>query len=129
MRSRILLNTLSAPPPVGSLRESVLAHLIFQMEQAEHYRFTIMAELELDKEKAVNMFSDYFKLAFPFVESSEKQKSDQMAAIMKREIASGPLAMTPLKAKKMRSRMRRPDPSVKRTNALMRSIGSDMVLQ
>lgn len=100
-----MLKTLSAPPQRGSLRESVLILLMMKLETIEHARFRALAQITVDKNKGIEAFEEYMKIAFPYLEASKKQERKSSIEILKQEIGRGALVVKPVTSPNMRSRV------------------------
>lgn len=101
-----MLRTASAPPPMGSLRESVLLMALMMQETVEHAKFRASAQLTLDGEKGMEAFEEYMKVAFPYLETQKKRDRQAHIALMNEEIRRGAIAVTPMAVPKMKSRLR-----------------------
>lgn len=104
-RANLLFKTLRAPPEYGSLRESVLTLLQMKLETIEHARFRALAQIIIDKEKGVDAFEEYMKIAFPYLEATKKQERRHVIEKLQKEVYKGPIAVTPMEMPKMKSRV------------------------
>ena len=95
-RANLMLRTLQAPPPPGSLREWLLILLLDRMEDIEHARFRALAQIIIDKESGIEAFEDYMKIAFPSLENRKKAQAQQVHDALRGWVAQGPLKVTPL---------------------------------
>jgi len=100
-----MLRTLRAPPPEGSLRESVLLLALMQEEIIEHARFRAAAQLQLDEEGGMKAFEDYMKLAFPYLESSRKAEFASAYRMLEEEVRRGPVGVRALLPSRLTSRV------------------------
>lgn len=100
-----MLKTLTAPPPRGSLRESVLILLMMKQETIEHARFRALAQITIDKNKGIEAFEEYMKIAFPYLEASKKQERSQHIEHLKREVSRGALVVKPVTNPNLKSRV------------------------
>ena len=91
-----MLKTLQAPPRLGSLQEWVLILTLDRLEDIEHARFRALAQLIADKEKGVEAFEDYMKIAFPSLEGRKSAQKEQAKEALKQWVATGPLKVKPL---------------------------------
>ena len=105
-RINLLLRTLQEPPKKGTLRESALVLLLMQQEGIEHARFRAMAQIVIDQKAGIEAFEEYMKLAFPYLEASKAKDKAQFIDLMKREVAQGPLVVTPQEQPKARSKLK-----------------------
>lgn len=101
-----MLKTLQAPPPKGSLQECALILLLDRLEDIEHARFRALAQIVIDKEKGVEAFEDYLKLAFPSLALRKKEREQEIHKALKAWTGAGPLKVTPLSVPTGRSRMK-----------------------
>lgn len=77
-----------------------------KLENIEHAKFRAQAQIFMDKDKGVEAFEEYMKIAFPYLESAKKRdKADHIKALEK-WVKGGPLKITPMLAPKMQSRMK-----------------------
>jgi hypothetical protein len=74
-------------------------------ESIEHARFRALAQIIVDKEKGIKAFEDYMKLAFPYLEAAKRKERSSHVDILKQEIARGAIAVRPMQAPKVRSRV------------------------
>jgi len=100
-----LLKTLRAPPETGTLRESVLTLLMMKLETIEHARFRALAQITIDKEKGVEAFEEYMKIAFPYLEATKKQERKGVIEKLQREVSRGAIVVRPMQNPMMKSRM------------------------
>lgn len=101
----MLLRTIGAPPEVGTLRESVLTLLVMKLETIEHARFRALAQITLEKEKGVEAFEEYMKIAFPYLEATKKHERRSHIEKLQSEIHRGPIAVRALATPQLKSRM------------------------
>lgn len=76
-----------------------------KLETIEHARFRALAQITIDKEKGVEAFEEYMKIAFPYLEATKKKERKDHIEILKREVAKGPLSIRALTTPKLRSRI------------------------
>jgi len=100
-----LLQTLRAPPKVGSLLESVLILLLMKQENIEHARFRALAQIMINQEKGVEAFEEYMKMAFPYLEATKRKQSEGVAKMIDAEIRRGAFAITPQAQTPIKSKM------------------------
>ena len=102
-----MLASLQAPPKVGSLQEWVLILLQYKLEDIEHARLRAVVQVLVDKEKGVDAFEDYMKIAFPYLEGRKKQQKEEAMKGLMDWINTGPLKVTPMQdAQRVKSRLR-----------------------
>jgi hypothetical protein len=102
----LLLRTLRAPPRRGSLQEWVLILTLYRLEDIEHARFRALAQVTIDKDKGIEAFEDYMKVAFPSLESRKKEQATEAHSALKQWVGTGPIKVTPLQMPKARSRLK-----------------------
>jgi hypothetical protein len=107
VRANLLFRTLSEPPRKGSLRESALMLLMMKLETIEHSRFRALSQIIIDQEKGVEAFEEYMKLAFPYLEAVKERDKEKLLRVLKREVAGGPLMITPMKQPMVQSRLQK----------------------
>lgn len=95
-RANLLLRTLQAPPPRGSLQEWALIFLLDRLEDIDHARFRALAQLTIDKKEGIKAFEDYMNIAFPSLAIRKKQKEEEAKAVMKEWVNRGPMKVVPL---------------------------------
>lgn len=102
----MLLRTLQAPPPKGSLQEWTLIFLLERLEDIEHARFRALAQLLIDQKTGAEAFEDYMKIAFPSMTARKEQSNNQVKQVLKDWTSKGPLKITPLTAPQGRSKLK-----------------------
>lgn len=131
-RATLLLRTLRAPPPKGSLQESALILYLIRQEDIEHARFRALAQIIVDKKKGVETFDDYMKIAFPYMESVKAKEKSEVIEQLKKEISRGAIGITPIVAQKIKSKLKskvaqRQVPQTREeSNALYKRMGSTL---
>ena len=105
-RANLLLETLRAPPPKGSLQESALILLLMKLESIEHARFRALAQITVDKDKGVEAFEEYMKIAFPYLDAAKRRDRKEFTDLLQQEIMRGPLRVIHVAQKKVRSRLK-----------------------
>jgi hypothetical protein len=124
-----LFSLLREPPERGSLQESVLMAFVLKKEQVEHSRLRALAQAIISKEKGKEVFDDYMKVAFPWLETSKKKEHEDHVRILKEEVKKG-LVIRPLQESRVKSRFKTrvvereaPARSVEDQNALYKKLG------
>lgn len=118
------------PPLKGSLRESALILLLMRLENIEHAKFRAQAQIHLDPEKGVEVFEEYMKVAFPYLESAKKQEKADHIKALEAWTKQGPMVVTPMLSPKLQSRMkhriidRDVKPNPERADRLYKKMGS-----
>jgi hypothetical protein len=88
------------------VRESLLVLYVLKREQIEHARTRVLAQTLVDKDKGVEAFEQYRKVAFPWAEAHAKAADRKMVERLMNEVGAGALAVRPLEGAPMRSRLR-----------------------
>lgn len=105
-RAQLLMSTLREPPKFGSVRETVLIMFTLMQERGNHARLRALVQSIVDKEKGVEAFEDYMKVAFPWIETAKgRERLDHMKKLMN-EVKRGPLAVAPMAMPRVSSRLR-----------------------
>jgi hypothetical protein len=102
----VLLATLREPPKRGSVRELVLSLFVLKRQQVEHARLRALAQIGMDKEKGVEAFNDYMKVAFPWVEQTKKKDDEKTKKALMEEVRRGGLKVIPIAETQFKSRLR-----------------------
>lgn len=81
---------------------------VLKRDLIEHARLRALATSIINKEKAVEIFEEYRKEAFPWVDTQKKRENDAMVQILQNEVKRGAMGIKPLweATKKVRSRMK-----------------------
>jgi hypothetical protein len=99
--------SLREPPPRGSPQESILMRFVLKKEEVEHARLRALAQAIIEKDKGKEVFDDYMKVAFPWLENQKGRDADVHRRILMDEVKRGGLAIKPLwEDTKMRSRLK-----------------------
>lgn len=80
--------------------------LLVQLETIEHARFRALSQIVIDKEKGVEAFEEYMKLAFPYLSSMKRRDKDEALAKLNEAVRQGPLVVTPSGSKPAKSRLK-----------------------
>jgi hypothetical protein len=80
--------------------------LMMKLETIEHSRFRALSQIIIDQEKGVEAFEEYMKLAFPYLEAVKSRDKEKYIDMLKREVARGPMLVTPMKQTQLRSRLK-----------------------
>ena len=127
-----MLATLREPPPVGSLRESVLLLLLVQKDRIEHAATKMLTQAQINPEAGPKAFDEYIKIRYPYLETAKKREHDEVINILKSEVGKGPLVITPLGDPSVKSKIYRKIERAEHENAaevasrLMTKIGRVM---
>lgn len=101
-----MLRTLQAPPPLGSLQEWVLITLVDKAETIDLAKFRALAQLIVDKDKGIEAFEEYMKIAFPGFESRKNREKENIHKELKEWTSSGPIKVTPMEEQRGRSKLK-----------------------
>lgn len=115
-----MLRTLRAPPQPGSVRESVLLMALMMEENIEHAKFRAAQQLQLDKDKGVEAFEEYMKIAFPYLDTVKRRDRAKFIEILQQELSRGPLRVSALAQPKLRSRLKQQQIRNRRTVPMTR---------
>lgn len=74
-------------------------------ETIEHARFRALAQITIDKEKGIEAFEEYMKIAFPYLEASKKKERGDHIKALQHWVSKGPIGVQPLVMPKMKSRL------------------------
>jgi len=77
-----------------------------RLENIEHAKFRAQAQIHMDPEKGVEVFEEYMKIAFPYLESAKKQEKADHIKALESWTKRGPMVITPMLSPKMQSRMK-----------------------
>lgn len=102
----MLLMTLREPPPKGSLQESLLILLVLKKEHIEHARLRTLAQAIINKEKGPEVFEEYRKTAFPWVETQKKRDQQDHVRILAEEVKRGALGIRALWGDESKTKVR-----------------------
>jgi hypothetical protein len=80
---------------------------VLKKEQIEHARLRALALAIISKDKGKEVFDDYMKVAFPWLETQKMRDRGDHVRILLDEVKKGGLSIRPLwQETKMRSRLR-----------------------
>lgn len=77
-----------------------------RLEDIEMARFHALAQIIVDKEKGVEAFERYTKIAFPGFESRKRRTDDDFKKQLRDWVKTGPLKVTPMQTPQGKSRMK-----------------------
>lgn len=80
--------------------------LLMKLEAIEHAKFRAMSQINVDKDKGVEAFEDYMKIAFPYIEAQKGRDKQEHLERLKQEIGRGPVSITAVMQTKMRSKLK-----------------------
>jgi len=105
-RANLLLRTLRAPPPKGSLQEWALVFLLERLESIEHARYLALVQVIIDKEAGAERFDDYMNIAFPALALRKKQRDEETKKVLRWWVDRGPMTVTPLAPLTLKSKLK-----------------------
>jgi hypothetical protein len=76
-----------------------------KLETIEHARLRALAQVIIDKDKGIEAFEEYMKIAFPYLEATKRRDKEDHIRLLQREVGRGPLKVTPVESPAMKSRM------------------------
>jgi hypothetical protein len=79
---------------------------VLKKEQIEHARTRVLAQILVDKDKGVEAFEQYRKVAFPWAEAQAKAADRNMVERLLAEVRAGALSVQPLEGAPVRSRLK-----------------------
>ena len=79
---------------------------VLKKEQIEHARLRALAQAIIAKDKGKEVFDEYMKVAFPWLETQKMRDKDAHILILTEEVKKGGLSVKPLWQEKMRSKLK-----------------------
>lgn len=80
---------------------------VLKKEQVEHARLRALAQAIVEKDKAKEVFDDYMRVAFPWLETSKRREKDDIIKVLQGEVKKGAMGIKPLwQGERMRSRLK-----------------------
>lgn len=101
-----MLMTLRSMPRHGSIQESVLSLVILKKEEIEAAKTRALLQGMLKQEAGPEAWTDFFKLAFPWVHVAKKRDEADIIKRLQEEVKRGPLQITAQHEKSFRSRLK-----------------------
>ena len=101
----MLFAALREPPERGSLQESILMLYVLKKEQVEHARLRALAQAIINRDKGKEVFDEYMKVAFPWLETQKKRDASDHMRLLEQEVRRQ-LVIKPLAQKTVKSRLR-----------------------
>lgn len=83
----------------------MLTLLVVKRETIEHARFRALAQIVIDKEKGIEAFEEYMKIAFPYLEATKKKERRDHIQHLQREVSRGAMTVRPVQAPTFKSRV------------------------
>lgn len=100
-----MFSTLREPPKKGSLRESVLLLYVLKREDISYMRDLAVAQMQISKEKGVELFNEYRQKMFPWVDKAQEREKDFHKNLLAQIVKNGPISVTPLHTPQAKSRL------------------------
>lgn len=69
---------------------------VLKKEQVEHARLRALAQAIIAKEKGKEVFDEYMKVAFPWLETQKKRDKDDHMKLLMDEVKKGGMSVRPL---------------------------------
>jgi hypothetical protein len=79
--------------------------LVVKLETIEHARFRALAQIVIDKEKGIEAFEEYMKIAFPYLEATKKKERGDHIKHLQKEVSRGALSVRAIENPTMKSRV------------------------
>jgi hypothetical protein len=79
---------------------------VLRREQIEHARTRVLAQILVDKDKGIEAFEPYRKVAFPWADRQAMATDRRMVERLLAEVKAGALSVQPLEGAPMRSRLK-----------------------
>jgi hypothetical protein len=80
---------------------------VLKKEQVEHARLRALAQAIIEKDKGKEVFEEYMKVAFPWLETQKEREKEDHVRILMNEVKQGGLTVQPLwQEQRMRSRLK-----------------------
>ena len=76
-----------------------------KQETIEHARFRALAQIVIDKDKGIEAFEEYMKIAFPYLEATKKKERKDHIKLLQDEIKRGAITVKPMAQPKLSSRI------------------------
>jgi hypothetical protein len=82
-----------------------LTLLVVKQETIEHARFRALSQLIIDKDKGIEAFEEYMKIAFPYLEATKRKEKTDHIKLLQNEIGRGALTVRPVQSPTYKSRV------------------------
>ncbi len=79
---------------------------VLKKEQIEHARLRALAQAIIAKDKGKEVFDEYMKVAFPWLEGKKRRDKEDHVKVLLEEVKKGGLSIKPLWQEKMSSRLK-----------------------
>lgn len=80
--------------------------LLMKLEAVEHARFRALAQILVDKDKGQEVFDEYMKVAFPYMEASKDRGKKDAHRALEQWVKQGAFGVTPMQQPTMRSKLK-----------------------
>ena len=94
------------PPKAGSLRDSLFLTVWLRRQELELSKWRVVAQGLLNGKAVEEPFQALINQIFPFLKGAQKKQDKKMMELMRKEIAKGPIAFTPLLENPFKNRMK-----------------------
>lgn len=120
--------TLRRPPPRGSVQSYVLQALLIRKDHIEYTRTRAIIQAVINKDEANTALEVYRDTQMPYLPKVKKVDQQQHIKRLMSEVARGPMAITPVMQKQVRSRLKtkviqRTEEQVENSRRISRKIG------
>lgn len=79
--------------------------MVVKQETIEHAKFRALSQIIIDKDKGIEAFEEYMKLAFPYLEATKKKEKKDHIKLLQHEVSRGALTVRPVQDSKLKSRI------------------------
>lgn len=83
----------------------MLTLLLVKQETVEHAKFRALSQIIIDKNKGIEAFEEYMKVAFPYLEAIKKRERVEPMKQLKEWVSRGPMSIRVLSQPKLSSRV------------------------
>ena len=101
-----MLATLRKPPPRGSAQAHVLQALLLRKDQIEYMRTRAIVQALVNKDAADEALKNYSETQMPYLSRIKKDDRSQHIKRLMSEVARGPMAITPVMQKQVKSKLK-----------------------
>ena len=102
----MLLATLKAPPPRGSVQSYILQALLLKREQIDYMRTRAIVQALVNKEAGQAAMDLLREVQFPYFKATQQRDREHHIKKLMDEVSKGPLVITPHIEKRVRSRLK-----------------------
>lgn len=80
--------------------------LLMKLEAVEHARFRALAQILVNADKGQEVFDEYMKVAFPYMEATKEKGKKEAHKVLESWVKQGALGVTPMQQPTMRSKLK-----------------------